>query len=296
MLAIPVLILIRKNHLIEAARVLLLFPAPPKGFYMSEVYPSDSELNSLLEEVETGVEYIPTGTVPYHLHFRKLLYRLLLAAKRSNDLRVYDEGGLIIGVKAGKFWNGTTLVSYAGSSGNTLETNKANIYVYIDSSGTLVTDEYTAFPDMDTAKHVRLAVISTNASDITSITDARDHHSISVPTTGGGGGSVTIESHTADDTLLESESGSVHSNLAAVGIVTFTLPAAATAGTKFTFACQAAQQLRVDPGTAAIRDNNGQTADKYKYSSTIGACITLVADENGDWITVAKNGTWMEEV
>jgi len=261
---------------------------------MSEVYPSDSELNALLEEVETGVEYIPTGTVPYHLHFRKLLYRLLLAAKRSNDLRLFDEGGLTFGVKAGKFFNGTTLVSYAGSTGNTLETNKANIYVYINSLGTLVFNEYTAFPDMSAGRHVRLAVLTTSASDITALADARDHHSIAVPSSGGGGGGE-IESHTADDALLESESGSVHSNLAAAGTVTLTLPAAAVAGTKFTFACQAAQEFRVDPGTAAIRDNNGQTADKYKYTSTIGACISLVADENGDWITVGKNGTWMEE-
>ena len=261
---------------------------------MSEVYPSDSELNAILEEVETGVEYIPTGTVPYHLHFRKLLYRLLLAAKRSNDLRLFDEGGLTFGVKAGKFWNGTTLVTYAGSSGNVLAANKANIYVYINSSGTLVLDEYTAFPDMSAGRHVRLAVISTSASDITSLVDARNHHSIAVPGVGGGGGE--IESHTSDDTLTEEESGSYHSNLGASGTVTLTLPASATAGTVFTFACQAAQELRVDPAAAAIRDNNGQTADKYKYTSTIGACISLVADENGDWVTVGKNGTWMEEV
>ena len=262
---------------------------------MSEVYPSDSELNALLSEVETGVEYIPTGTVPYHLHFRKLLYRLLLAAKRANDLRLFDEGGLTFGVKAGKFFNGTTLVTYAGSSGNVLAANKANIYVYIDSSGTLVTDEYTAFPDMSAGRHVRLAVLSTNASDITALADARDHHSIAVPSAGGGGGGE-IESHTGDDTLTEAESGSYHSNLGALGGITLTLPASATPGTSFVFAGQAAQQLRVDPGVAAIRDNNGQTPGKYKYTSTIGACISLVADENGDWVTVAKNGTWMEEV
>ena len=77
---------------------------------MSEVYPSDSELIALLSDSETGVEYIPTGTAPYYLHFRKLLYRLLLSAKRGNDLRVFDEGGLSVGVKAGKYWVGQSLV------------------------------------------------------------------------------------------------------------------------------------------------------------------------------------------
>lgn len=258
---------------------------------MSEVYPSDSDLNAILEEVETGVEYIPTGTVSYHLHFRKLLYRLLLAAKRSNDLRVFDEGGLNIGVKAGKFFNGTTLVSYAGSTGNVLAASKANIYVYLNSLGTLVIDEYTAFPVMADEKHVRLAVVTTSTDDITALVDSRDHHSIAVPSSGS-----SIESHTANDALTEAESGSYHSNLGATGTVTLTLPATATAGTKFTIACQAAQEIRIDPGTATIRDDVGQTADKYKACSTIGACISLVADENGDWVTIAKNGTWTEEV
>jgi hypothetical protein len=77
--------------------------------------------------------------------------------------------------------------------------------------------------------------------------------------------------------------------------VTLTLPDSAPQGTTFTFAVQAAQQLRVDPGSAAIRDDSGQAADKYKSADAIGECITLVADENGDWVTIAKNGTWTEE-
>src|SRR6056297_4294686 len=105
---------------------------------MAEVYPSDAALNALLSEAETGVEYIPTGTTPYYLHFRKLLYRLLLATKRANDLRVFDEGGLSIGVKAGKFFNGSDYVTYAGSSGNVLADNQVSIYVYLDYAGNLV--------------------------------------------------------------------------------------------------------------------------------------------------------------
>ena len=112
---------------------------------MAEVYPSDNELLNLQSDDQTGVEYIPTGTSPYYLHFRKLLYRLLLAAQRANDLRVYDEGGLDIGVKAGKFWYGTELVNFEGSSGNTLADDKENIYIYLDSTGSLVTDEYSSF-------------------------------------------------------------------------------------------------------------------------------------------------------
>ena len=155
-----------------------------------------------------------------------------------------------------------------------------------------MTDEYTGWPDMAATKHVRLAIVTTSGGGITAIVDARDHHNISAP---GAGGSSTIEAHTADDTLTEAESGSVHTNLGATGTVALTLPASASAGTKFTFCVQAAQQLRVDPGTATIRDNSGQTADKYKWADAIGECITLIADSNGDWITVSRYGIWSEE-
>jgi hypothetical protein len=261
---------------------------------MAEVYPADNELLNIVSDSETGVEYIPTGQAPYYLQFRKLLYRLLLASRRANDLRVFDEGGLDIGVKSGKFWVGTSLVSYASSSGNTLADDKANIYVYLDSAGSLITNEYNGFPDIASEAHIRLAVVTTSGGDITSIADARDHHSMSTPSTGGGS-ATAIEAHTSDDTLAEAESGSVHTNLGATGTITLTLPASATAGTVFTFAVQAVQQLRIDPAAATIRDNSGQTADKYKWADAVGECLTLIADANGDWVTIAKNGTWSEE-
>lgn len=261
---------------------------------MAEVYPSDNELLNMQSDSETGVEYIPTGTAPYYLHFRKLLYRLLLAARRANDLRVYDEGGLNVGVKSGKFWLGTELISYAGSTGNTLVDDKANIYIYLNSSGTLVTNEYSSFPDMAATPHIRLAQVTTSGGDIDSITDCRAGHNIAIPC-GAGGLKKIIEAHTANDTLTAAESGSVHTNLGASVTVTLTLPASAPAGTVFSFAVQAAQQLRIDPGTAAISDDSGQTADKYKSASTIGASLTVIADSAGNWATIAKNGTWSEE-
>jgi len=261
---------------------------------MAEVYPSDNELLNIQSDSETGVEYIATGTAPYYLEFRKLLYRLLLASRRANDLRVYDEGGLDIGVRAGKFWLGTELVSYGGSSANTLADDKSNIYIYLNSSGNLVTDEYGSFPDMTATPHVRLATVTTSGGYIDPIVDCRAGHNVAVPYEAGGV-KRTVEGHTSDDTLTEAESGSIHSNLGATGAVTLTLPASASAGTVFAFAVQAAQELRVDPGTAAIRDDSGQTADKYKSADTIGGCLTLVADSNGDWAVIAKNGTWTEE-
>jgi hypothetical protein len=261
---------------------------------MTEVYPSDNQLLNTQSDSETGIEYIPTGTAPYYLHFRKLLYRLLLATRRANDLRVFDEGGLDIGVKPGKFWLGAELVSYEGSSGSTLADNKPNIYIYLDSDGVLVVDEYGDFPDMTTTPHIRLAVVSTSAGDIESITDCRGSHNFVIPYSAGGV-NKTVEAHVVSAELTASQSGSIHTNLGAVTPVTLTLPASAPAGTVFTFAVQAAAQLRIDPGSAAIRDDSGQTAGRYKWADAIGECLSIVADSNGNWVTISKHGTWTEE-
>ncbi len=166
---------------------------------MSEVYPSDNELLNIQSDSETGVEYIPTGTAPYYLHFRKLLYRLLLATRRANDLRVYDESGLDIGIKAGKFWRGTQLINYAGSSGNTLADDKPNIYIYLDSAGNLVTDEYDSFPDMASTPHIRLAIVATSDGDIDSITDSRAGHNFVMPCGAGGTASVVVAASDSSD-------------------------------------------------------------------------------------------------
>lgn len=261
---------------------------------MAETYPSDNTLLNIQSDSETGVEYIATGTAPYYIEFRKLLYRLLLATCRANDLRLYDEGGLNVGVKAGKFWHGTQLVQYAGSTGNTLADDRNSIYVYLDSTGSLVINEYSGFPDMGSVAHVRLAIVTTAGGDITSITDCRSGHNIIVPF-GAGGIRNSVESHTNDQTLTAAQSGSVHTNHGASGTITLTLPASPPSGAVFTFAVQAALELRIDPGTAAIRDSCGQTTDKYKSADGIGACLTVVADSNGDWATIAKSGTWTEE-
>ena len=261
---------------------------------MAEVYPSDNELLNLQTDAETGVEYIPTGTAPYYLHFRRLLYRLLLATQRANDLRVYDEGGLDIGVKPGKFWTGTELINYEGSSGNTLADDKENIYLYLDASGSLVINEYSSFPDMGATPHIRLAQVSTSSGDIDRIIDCRAGHNILMPPAAGCLKKI-IEAHTSDDTLTASESGSVHTNRGATDLVTLTLPDSAPAGTFFIFAVQEDQQFRIDPGTAAIRDNSGQTAGLYKKNYVTGSTLSLVADANGDWVTIGKNGSWVEE-
>lgn len=104
---------------------------------------------------------------------------------------------------------------------------------------------------------------------------------------------VTIEHHTADDTLTAEESGSVHTNLGASGAITFTLPQSVGAGVVFRFNAMAAQELRVDPGAAGAIYISGakQTDNKYISFDDEAECVVLTSDGNGDWIAGPTNGT-----
>jgi len=105
---------------------------------------------------------------------------------------------------------------------------------------------------------------------------------------------LTIEAHTADDTLTIAESGSVHTNLGDTGAQTLTLPQDAVAGTFFYFAVMAAFELRVDPGAAGAIYINGakQTDDMYITANDEGESVMLVCDGNGDWVALFTQGTW----
>jgi len=137
---------------------------------MAEVYPSDS----YLEQSFVGNELIGATLVAYEavgiLPWQKLFWRLFAALAPAAGLRVFDEGGLLIGVKAGAYRLGGQILTYAGSTGNALADNKAAIYLYLDGAGALVATEYSAWP---TTPHLRLAVATTSGGDITAIVDAR---------------------------------------------------------------------------------------------------------------------------
>lgn len=104
-----------------------------------------------------------------------------------------------------------------------------------------------------------------------------------------------IEHHTASDTLLTMEAGTVHTNLGAGTNIKLTLPQDATAGTQFEFVVMtAAQQLQVDPGAAGGIYINGakQGDDAYIWADDEAESVKLVADGNGDWIAIGMVGTW----
>ena len=137
---------------------------------MTEQYPSDAELNGLsgTTDNEQEVLFITTGEAPYYTSFYKTLYRLLKVARRAGDLRVFKDGDLTFGVRAGRYFNGDTAVNYSQVTGQAL-TNNATNYIYLTASGTLTVNT-TGFPTPSVTPHIPLATILTAAGDY----DGRD--------------------------------------------------------------------------------------------------------------------------
>ncbi|MCP4590798.1 MAG: hypothetical protein GY842_08635 [bacterium] len=105
-------------------------------------------------------------------------------------------------------------------------------------------------------------------------------------------GVTALAHHSADFAVTAAQSGMVHTNLGAGGVITATLPASPPAGTEFKFVCMVDQALRMAPGTAGgIYIKGAKQADnKYVAIADIGDFVHLVADGNGDWVAVASIG------
>lgn len=123
---------------------------------------------------------LDTGTAGWGPTWNAILTALDgLAALGPLAVRAYDVStttglstSLRIGVAAGVFVDSTgAYVSYAGTGGSpTTLTASVTTYVWLTDTGTLTTG--SAFPGGGT-KIVRLAVVVTGGTTITSITDAR---------------------------------------------------------------------------------------------------------------------------
>lgn len=137
---------------------------------MPETYPDDATLLALSQDDATGVEYIPTGQSPYVTAYRRMLYRLLRATERANDLRVYPVGGRMVGVRAGRCFVGDQPRDIASPSPIELAAD-ATTHLYVDEAGTIVTST-TGLP-VDRATFIPLAVAVTDSGSVTQLTDLR---------------------------------------------------------------------------------------------------------------------------
>ena len=128
---------------------------------------------------DTDGVYPTTGESTYYTTVYRLLNRILKAVELSNELRVYKDGDLTYGVRAGKASHGTNVYSYAGCSSQSVEANDTE-YVWLEvQSEALVLNTSigasAAFPDPSETAHIPLATIEAGASsfDHEDITDYR---------------------------------------------------------------------------------------------------------------------------
>ncbi len=145
---------------------------------MPERYPDDATLLALAQDPTTGVEYIPTGRSPYFLEFRRLVQRTLLAAQRANDLRVYQDANLTVGVRPGRCVINNTPIAFAGASSLPVAANNTS-YLWLDSTGA-VQSATTALP-ADRTTFVPLACVTAATATITAITDLRSEAFLHAP-------------------------------------------------------------------------------------------------------------------
>lgn len=146
---------------------------------MTERYPDDAELLALAADAHTGAEYIPTGTTPYYLEFRRLMHRTLLAAARANDLRVYPDGDLTVGIRAGRCVIAGSPIEFAGQTQLPL-TPSQTVDLYLDASGS--PQQSSGGLPASRSQFLPLARITTDASSIVAIVDLRGEAFLAAPT------------------------------------------------------------------------------------------------------------------
>ncbi|QDU72809.1 hypothetical protein [Mucisphaera calidilacus] len=137
---------------------------------MSEWSPEDRVLLAQVEDAATGVPYIETGRSPYYAEFRRMVERLARVAERGNDLRVYRDGLLSVGVRGGRCRVAGACHEVASVAGMAV-VGHGLTRVWVDASGE-VRVSVDAFPE-DRSAHLRLAEVFAEEGAVVSITDLR---------------------------------------------------------------------------------------------------------------------------
>ena len=123
--------------------------------------PRDDAVNSLGSIWPPGINYPAKGASGSTAHAEAMAAALLRigdALVESTGMEVYKDAAnpsLTIGVRAGAFFDGTTLVTYAGTTGFAL-TDDADNYVYLTRAGVL-TKSTVSFPN---TAHIPLAEVA----------------------------------------------------------------------------------------------------------------------------------------
>jgi len=246
--------------------------------------------------------YPTIGESTYYTSAYRMLHRALLMAKMpGNECRVYQDGDLTCGVRAGKIQVGPTTFDHSGCTGESLTNNQTN-YIFLTAAdlaaGNSATVNTTGFPT-DGTLYVPLATILTASGtyDYTDITDYRGRAILNVP----GGFGAVVEANTAGsgspNVLIAAESGKVFTNEGSTATNYHTLPTAA-AGLTYTFIrSDASDDIRItaNTGDVIVLAGTSTKAAGYVESQNQWDLIVLVAVDATSWVATTVMGTWTVE-
>lgn len=106
------------------------------------------------------------------------------------------------------------------------------------------------------------------------------------------GGKLQFVHHSQITYIALSNTGKIHTNRGSGGLIRLWLPQIAPKGIEFTFVITEQYELRIDPQDRTIFADNDALDGRYYGASDVGSVLRVCADENGDWIVIAKSGTW----
>ena len=131
---------------------------------MAETFPTDTELEakSGVTDTDTGFVNVTKNKDDHYTAWFKQAWQLLY--RSISALQVYKDSTAVLkfAVRAGNFFNGDTLVAYAGATNQSL-TNNATNYLYLTAAGALTVNT-TGFPIPSVTPHIRLATIATGSA------------------------------------------------------------------------------------------------------------------------------------
>ena len=113
---------------------------------------------------DLDVTFCEIGEATYHAtDYKKEAIILRLLKDIPSTCRVFKDGDLTFGVRAGYFLDGDTVRTYSGASAQALTDDDTN-YIYLTTAGVL-TVNITGFPTPSETPHIRLATILTASSE-----------------------------------------------------------------------------------------------------------------------------------
>ncbi len=147
---------------------------------MPESYGDDATINALsgTTDSESGCPFFLSGESPHYTPYLKLWDFFNRMAKGTiNSLRLYKDGDLTFGVRAGWFIDGDTVRDFAAVTAQAL-TDDATNYIWLTPAGVLGKNT-TGFPVPSTQPYLPLATIDVGSASVAAVSGEYNNEDIS---------------------------------------------------------------------------------------------------------------------